>query len=393
MKTLMKTISPEERLKHDLELLRGEPIIQMTSSGEVASFEVSDPEELCKAPLVSVRMITFNHEKYIADAIEGVVNQVCNFDFELIIGEDCSTDRTRDICLEYQKRYPRIIRVLYSEFNLHSSAITSNSLRCVQASRGKYMALCEGDDYWCDTEKLQKQVDVLQEKPSVSLVFSDKYNKMDTAPGLIPCSLYAVMRMPAGKIGSDKFYDFLKNTGVIPTCSAVFRSEDYHLARQRYSIFDWKIGMGDITLWYGLACVGDVFHFAERMVVYRIHSNGVSHNSKAEGRVFLGGIVARIYFDVVAKHKRLCFSDDAMYACVGRMRNVLTMGFNERLQTFRSVIAVGKRFFWFYHPSCLLSLFLHLAGFSGRIAWFPIRLTKLRWKILKRIAPRYLWGV
>ena len=93
--------------------------------------------------MVSVCMITYNHEAYIAQAIEGVLMQQTDFPIELVIGEDCSTDRTRAICLEYQQRHPGIIRLALRERNI---GMMPNFVQTLQACEGKYIALCEGDD-------------------------------------------------------------------------------------------------------------------------------------------------------------------------------------------------------------------------------------------------------
>ena len=117
--------------------------------------EYSDTTFLVEDPLVSVVMITYNHEPYIAQAIEGVVSQETDFPIELIIGEDCSTDRTREIVLEFQRRYPEIIRVLFSGKNV---GMQTNGTRTILAARGEYMAICEGDDWWHRKDKLQIQI-------------------------------------------------------------------------------------------------------------------------------------------------------------------------------------------------------------------------------------------
>jgi len=114
---------------------------------------------LIDKPLVSAKMITYNHAPYIAQAIEGVLQQETNFPFELVIGEDCSTDGTREIVFDYQKKYPDVIRVITSEKNV---GVHKNSMRTFKVCRGKYIALCEGDDYWTDPNKLQMQVDFLE---------------------------------------------------------------------------------------------------------------------------------------------------------------------------------------------------------------------------------------
>lgn len=107
-------------------------------------------------PSVSVCMVTFNHERFVAQAIESVVRQKTDFPFELIIGEDCSTDGTRGICEMCARRYPDLIRLLPSERNLGMHA---NGRRTLQACRGECIAFCEGDDYWTDSSKLQRQAD------------------------------------------------------------------------------------------------------------------------------------------------------------------------------------------------------------------------------------------
>ena len=121
-------------------------------------------------PLVSVNMITYNHKPYIAWAIEGVLQQKTSFPFELVIGEDCSTDGTREVVLEYQKKYPGIIRAVTSDRNV--GAII-NFYRTQKACRGKYVAFCDGDDYWHHPEKLQKQADYLEAHSECGLVYSD----------------------------------------------------------------------------------------------------------------------------------------------------------------------------------------------------------------------------
>ena len=133
---------------------------------QIPCTETSDPEKLCAAPLVSVRILTYNHERWIAQAIESVLMQECDFAFELVIGEDCSTDNTRAICLDYQARYPHLIRVLHSDANV---GVEKNSLRANARLRGEYVCAFEGDDYWIDERKLQKQVDLMRKHPDATL--------------------------------------------------------------------------------------------------------------------------------------------------------------------------------------------------------------------------------
>jgi glycosyltransferase involved in cell wall biosynthesis len=121
-------------------------------------------------PTVSVCMITYNHERFIAQAIESVLMQETDFPVELVIGEDCSTDGTRAIVVEYAQRYPERIRPFLRERNL---GMIPNFVATLQACRGKYIALLEGDDYWTDPHKLQKQVQFLEGHPDYVLCHHD----------------------------------------------------------------------------------------------------------------------------------------------------------------------------------------------------------------------------
>lgn len=134
------------------------------------TIEISNPDALQKQPLVSVYMLTYRHEQFIAEAIEGVIAQQCDFPIELIIGEDCSPDNTRAIVLNYQCQYPHLIRVLTSESNVGARA---NAARCLDATRGKYIAICEGDDYWHHPCKLQMQVDLMSANPDMVFCHTD----------------------------------------------------------------------------------------------------------------------------------------------------------------------------------------------------------------------------
>jgi len=111
-------------------------------------------------PLVSACIITYNHEKFIRECLEGAINQKLSYPYEIVIGEDCSTDKTKQICKEYKKRYSDLIRLIERDDNI---GMNGNWAETIKACNGKYIALCEGDDYWIDPKKLQKQVDFLEQ--------------------------------------------------------------------------------------------------------------------------------------------------------------------------------------------------------------------------------------
>ncbi len=121
-------------------------------------------------PLVSVRVITYNQIRYLAKCLESILAQRISFPFEIVLGEDCSDDGTRDLAISYAQEFPDIIRLITSESNVGG---WQNAKRVRAASRGKYHALCEGDDYWIDPLKLQRQVDFLESHPDYSMCFHD----------------------------------------------------------------------------------------------------------------------------------------------------------------------------------------------------------------------------
>jgi glycosyltransferase involved in cell wall biosynthesis len=140
-----------------------------------------------KQPLVSVLSITYNHAPYIAQAIESFLAQETTFPLEIVIGEDCSTDGTTEIVLNYAKRYPNLIRVITSETNV---GVIPNFLRTLEVCRGKYIAICEGDDYWHYPQKLQMQVDFLEANPDYGMVHTD-YDRIECAINQTTKSYYA----------------------------------------------------------------------------------------------------------------------------------------------------------------------------------------------------------
>ena len=134
------------------------------------------------SPKVSVLMITYNQEKFIAQAIDSALMQETNFFFEIVIGEDCSTDGTREICQAYQEKFPDRIRLLAREKNL---GMFDNFLFTFQECKGQYLAVLEGDDYWVDALKLQKQADFLDNNSEFAMVFTrtEAFYQDENRPG------------------------------------------------------------------------------------------------------------------------------------------------------------------------------------------------------------------
>lgn len=190
---------------------------------EPVTMEVNDPAVLAIEPLVTVLITTYNQQEYLAQAIEGAVGQQVDFPFEIIIGEDCSTDATRAIALDYQKRYPQLLRVVYANRNVGAFR---NSNRCFPRARGEFVAYCEGDDYWSDPRKLQKQVDFLRAHPECGMVHSD-YDYLVHAFGrwrVIP----SINRTKGRSIPTGDIYPALLRTMTIRTCTMMGRRSLLH---------------------------------------------------------------------------------------------------------------------------------------------------------------------
>ena len=117
---------------------------------------------------VSIFTLVYNQEEFITQTIDSILMQKTNFDYQLVIGEDCSTDNTRLICQDYQKKYPSKIKLLPSLGK--NIGLIANYMRTIKACDGKYIAICDGDDYWIDELKLQKQVDFLESNPEYNIV-------------------------------------------------------------------------------------------------------------------------------------------------------------------------------------------------------------------------------
>ncbi len=217
-------------------------------------------------PLVSVEMITYNHEPYIREAIECVLAQKTTFPFELVIGEDCSTDGTRNIVFYYQKRYPDIIRVITSDQNVGAK---KNGRRAFQACRGKYIAYCEGDDFWHRNDKLQLQVDYMESHPECGLVFSD-FNWHFTRKGQTIKNFMKFAKEPYPY--SPQIIDIVTHKVKIRTCTVLARLElvkqvldaDKHLHQSGY------FKMGDLQLWAEISLKARIHFINESLATYQM---------------------------------------------------------------------------------------------------------------------------
>lgn len=222
-------------------------------------------------PLVSICCISYNHERFIKDALDGFLMQKTNFPFEIVISDDCSKDGTHDIIKEYVQKYPDIIRDISPEHNLGAF---DNGIYVQERANGKYIALCEGDDYWTDPYKLQKQFDILDADETLMLCCTDCM-VVSESKELIQEKRATVMNHDVE--GRYNLRDFLKDNHQYPTLCVVYRNshkdELYKKLRKTKNYC-----RGDWPLWVLLLSYGDAYYLNEITAAYRVNPLSVSHN-------------------------------------------------------------------------------------------------------------------
>ena len=216
-------------------------------------------------PLVSVGVMTYNHARYIAEALDSVVMQEVNFKYEIVIAEDCSTDGTRDIVVEYQKKYPDVIRLILQEKNVGMKE-NSNILR--RSCRGIYRANLEGDDYWIDPCKLQKQVDFLENNKDYVAV-GGNFTCVDDAgrPTAFPWGDIRYTYCSDDEYTIEHFKRWLLFGH---TSTMMFRNFFYDCGDEVNDRFDAVNMLGDRRICLFLALSGRVRHMDETWIVRRV---------------------------------------------------------------------------------------------------------------------------
>lgn len=211
--------------------------------------------------MVTIRCITYNHERYIRQCLDGFMMQKTTFRYEIVIHDDASTDGTTSIVREFAERYPDIIIPIIEKENQYNN--WDYIVEVINAStHGKYVAMCEGDDYWIDPNKLQKQVDYLEAHPECTMtccrafLFSQKDGKNI---GEQYCQRHSGVLNPV---------DIINRTGLyIPTCSIVYRRN----IMKDYPNYCMKCAVGDYPLQIYCAMKGEVYYFDNLMCAYRIN--------------------------------------------------------------------------------------------------------------------------
>ena len=214
--------------------------------------------------LVSISCMTYNHKVFIRQCLDGFMMQRCSFKFEVLIHDDASTDGTQDIIREYETRYPDIIKPIYQKENQYSKGIDPSLKYNAPRIKGKYIALCEGDDYWTDPYKLQKQVDFLESHPDY-VMCSHRFNQYIQDKNLLEEEKNLTFQ------GAD--YDLKNLIGgkwLTQTLTVMYRRSALDL--KEYESYGMSM---DIILFYALLKNGKGYCFPDIMATYRLHGGGV----------------------------------------------------------------------------------------------------------------------
>jgi glycosyltransferase involved in cell wall biosynthesis len=228
---------------------------------------------------VSVIMLAYKHEQFIAQAIEGILMQQTNFEYELVIGEDFSPDKTRQICLDYEARFPDKVRVLKREKNLGGGG-QPNFIDCYNNTLGsEFIALCEGDDYWTSPHKLQKQVDFLEKNQDFAICFHNTevvFFEQNETSYLLNDNLQKDIFTLDDLIGEDEIW-FMATASVMYSRTAIGILPEWFI----------KTKSGDIPLHILAARNGKIKYLNEPMAAYRKHAGGQSLTDHKDDEAFL----------------------------------------------------------------------------------------------------------
>lgn len=243
---------------------------------------------------VSIICITYNHERYVRKAIESFLIQKVNFDYEILIHDDASTDSTATIIREYEKKYPNLIKVIYQKENQYSKGkpVSSNLYKM---SRGKYLAFCEGDDYWIDENKLQKQVDFLEKNGEYYAIYHNILMVDENGGKLNQENTMFFTKRECNFQGIEE--NFLLLPGQL--ASLVSRNFYKYLLKEKIDIDSYKVN-GDMKLPIIFLSQGKIKFLEERMSAYRRTYIGNSWNARIKNKN-----MNDYYFKSVIELKRL----------------------------------------------------------------------------------------
>lgn len=259
-----------------------------------------------KAIMVSINMLTYQHVDYIRQAIDSILMQKVDFDYEIVIGDDSSTDGTKSILLEYKKKYPDKIKLFLNKKNVGA---IRNSINVKKHCNGKYIAFLEGDDFWTDVNKLQIQIDFLENSPEYSGCYHDANVIGDNKKR---CKLYKITRCDIS--GFKKYFDLIPT---IPTASLVMINMLKDEENLKY--FTKTKFIGDRIVHALILRQGKIKYIDKLMCTYRFITNGKTSYSSMNYILKLKDYINAVkvqreiapqdYYEIITKHIIKCQCD------------------------------------------------------------------------------------
>jgi len=244
-------------------------------------------------PLVSICCITYNHELFIRQCLDGLIAQQTDFPFEILVHDDASTDRTQDIIKEYEAKYPEVIKPVLQTQNQYSKGVRGINLHFnFPRAKGQYIALCEGDDYWTDPRKLQRQIDFLEHHADYVLTCGG-FTKVHDGVG----ESVMVSGLVSKDLEDEKGFKFtledLSKRWITKTLTCVFRNDS--------DLFNQLLNytyIRDIHLFYHMLKEGPGYYFKQLFGVYNIHGGGIFSSTAATDRFNTHCLIYRELYEV-----------------------------------------------------------------------------------------------
>ncbi len=225
---------------------------------------------------VSVLMPTYNHELFIAEAIESFLNQICSFEIELLIGDDASTDGTLKIAQKYVNKFPEKIKLIDHKIN---NGLLRNYKSIINISQGEYFAILESDDYWIDNYKLQKQIDFLDQNPTYGLSFTN-WKRLRNAELTDRVDETAMLSKY-----SDSLYERFLLRNIIKSPTACFRRSMFEKYCNIDDYIQFEFKTLDFPVWLSLIRNTDLHYLNSATAVYRSQSTSISNSSDVKNRL------------------------------------------------------------------------------------------------------------
>ncbi len=228
-------------------------------------------------PLVAIQCLVYNHEPYLRDCLNGFVNQQTTFPFVAVVHDDASIDKSASIIREFADKFPNIIIPIYeteNQWRKPDGSLSRIMNKALDATGAKYIAICEGDDFWTDPYKLQKQVDVLEADNTLMACVTNTC-KVDQHGNLLESKQENVVQ--GNKMGKYNIYDFFGTPQhQYPTATVVYRARNMEEIRRKFRHTENPF-LGDWTLWIILHSYGAFYYIDEVTAAYRVNPSSLTH--------------------------------------------------------------------------------------------------------------------